>query len=619
MDRASPKVNTQIILKNRWPIPITGKEMEQKAMDLVTTKPVKHFIKSVFIPVSLLILFLTAIPAYSVVLKHMEASSVENDRFMLKLKFSGTPPEMQSYALQDPTRIIIDLPDTSNETGQDHEINKGGLEKVTAIEVSGRTRLIATLNEPVSLKSTIQDNTLLLTMTPYSVNTTLQDAGLQPLLQAVDFKRSKDGAGNIIFLISEQNTLVTIDNSNKKLVLNFPGLRLPDFLNQRRFDMTEFATPVQFVNLIQQKDKVQAFIELTGRYEHISWQSGKKFILSARKIDSGQSAGSANMTHKGERLSLNFQNIEIRAVLQLLADEQNFNLVASDAVKGNITLRLADVPWDQALDIILRSKGLDKRLDGNVMIVAPAQELAIRERESLESKQQIEELSPLRTELIQINYAKASDMDAVLKGSNKNRILSERGSVQVVERVNSLLVNETQEKLDEIKKLIKKVDVPIKQVMIEARIVEARTNIRDELGVEWGTNKEVKRVTRSNNFIEGGEVKETGTKLPQSIKSTRNLKNIAANLGGSKAVDDIFVNLPIADPAAKFALGYITNSVDLFLALTAMELDKKVKIISQPQVITANKKKATIKKGEERAFETTSDNNGTNTVFKDVV
>lgn len=563
----------------------------------VAIDKIKGYILGVFIGlVSAISAFLLAPLAESATLEHLEASPKKDSTFQLKLDFDAAPPELQSYTLQNPARIVVDLPDTLSEIDRYHEIGKAGIERVTVVQAGGRTRLIIALEYPASFTSTVDDRTLLLTMTPEPKKEHKDNQ--QPVLRAVDFQRGKDGAGNIVFLTSSVDAPVSIDSSGQRLMVNFPNLDLPEVLKQR-LDVTEFATPVQFIRLKKNKDQVQAFIELNGKYEYLSWQSGKKFTLSVHEIDKGKKAGSGELTHVGEKLSLNFQDIEIRAVLQLLADEQNFNLVASDAVKGNVTLRLEDVPWDQALNIILRSKGLDKRLEGNVLIVAPAQELASRERQSLESSQKIKDLSPLHTELIQVNYAKASNMASVLQGSENNRILSERGSVQVVERTNSLLINETKDKLVEVRALMAKIDIPVQQVMIEARIVEARTNLREELGVAWGNST-------------AGSLKQT---LPDA--NGRSVSDLNANLGGSKFIKDLFVSLPTTGASSGIRLGYVTNSVDLSLQLSALEVDSKIEIISQPQIITVNKKKAVIKKGEERAFETTSDQ-GTNTTFKDV-
>ncbi len=557
---------------------------------------IRFFLASVFL-LGLSLLYVQSLNART--LKLIDASSHKNDNPRLVLSFDKAPPKLKSYTLKNPERIVIDLPETKSQVKRYRSINKNNIKNLNVIQAGSRTRLVMELAQPAVLKSDIQGNKLNLTIVETEQDKNRAEKTIQRQeLVAVDFKRGNDGAGSVIFKTSVDDVPVTVEDNGQQLSLIFPGLELPDFLN-KRLDVTEFSTPVEFVTIEKTKGQTKVNIDLKGKFEYLSWQSGKKFILSVHEIEKNKKPGSGKLTHTGQKLSLNFQNIEVRAILQLLADEQNFNLVASDAVKGNVTLRLEDVPWDQALNIILRSKGLDKRLEGNILIVAPAQELANRERQSLESNKQIKDLSPLYTELMQINYAKASDITTVLKGSEKNRILSERGSVQVVERTNSLLVNETREKLTEIRNLVEKIDIPVRQVMIEARIVEARTNLREELGVSWGNSTAA----------------ELNTVLPEA--GGRTINNINANLGGSKVLKDLFVSLPVAGATSGIRLGYVTNSVDLSIQLSALETDSKVEIISQPQIITANKKKAVIKKGEERAFETTSDS-GTNTTFRDV-
>ena len=320
--------------------------------------------------------------------------------------------------------------------------------------------------------------------------------------------------------------------------------------------------------------------------------------------------------YSGDRLSLNFQDIEVRDVLQILADFKDLNLVASDTVAGRVTLRLKSVPWDQALDIVLRSKGLGQRQENNVLIVAPAVELAALEREQLESQQQIRELAPLYTELVQINYADASEIAAVLLGGEGNRILSERGSVQVIDRTNSLLVQETQVKLDEIRSLIEKVDIPVRQVMIEARIVNADTGFRKELGVKWG------------GYIQGGNKHKNGVPDPRVmvggqdalVTTTTSEQNGQTVLSRAYTYDQLFTDLSVSGSASSaIALGFLTDSAVLNLELSALESDGGGEIVSQPKVITSDKQKAVIKSGKEIPYQEASSSGATTVSFKDAV
>ncbi|MGB0359990.1 MAG: type IV pilus secretin PilQ, partial [Endozoicomonas sp.] len=406
----------------------------------------------------------------------------------------------------------------------------------------------------------------------------------------IDFQRGEDGEGKVIIALADAKIPMDMNEQAGRIRLEFAGDVIPEKL-RNRLDVIDFATPVMFIDSRVEDGNSSIVIEPKGQFEYLAYQTDNLLTISVKKPErQDHNRRASGLSYKGDKLSLNFQNIEVRAVLQLIADFTDLNLVASDTVGGNVTLRLQNVPWDQALDIVLKAKGLDKRLEGNVLTVAPAAEIAAREREQLENEQQISELAPVYTDLVQINYADAAEISEVIQGSGDAGLLTERGSVQVVDRTNSLLVKDTQAKLDELRDLIEQLDIPIRQVMIEARIVTLSSSLREELGVKWSGQKAE---------IDAG----SGT----------------VDIGG-RGDDNIFTDLSVTGVASTaIQIGLSTNSGLLNLELSALLSDGGGEVISQPKVITADKKTAIIKSGKEIPYEEKTSSGATSVAFKDAV
>lgn len=556
-------------------------------------------------------------------LENIGAVTLPNGKVELKLSFDSAPPKIQGYVIDKPPRISLDLPGTKSGVGKYNAINTENIKSVTVIEGESRTRLIVNLDRPENYQTRQSKNNLFVTIggsTPITPRqpVSLPEPSLQPPTPAkvasptrvtnsekvappfketvagnslfdIGFERGASGEGTVLIQLSSKDVQMNLEEQGSRIRLTFPGAGLPDSL-RNRFDVIDFATPVQYVSARVEDNNTVVVIEPQGSYDYLAWQSGDLLTVSVRPLTPEEAAkkGSSKVAYTGDKLSLNFQDIEVRAVLQILADFKGLNLVASDAVRGNVTLTLKSVPWDQALDIVLQSKGLGQRLDNNVLIVAPAEELAAQEREDLASQQKIVELSPIRSDLIQINYGDAADIASVLRSEEGNRILSERGSVQVLKRTNSLLLSETQEKLDEIRALIEKVDIPVRQVQIEARIVAANTSFSKELGVRWGG---------SVRLGDGNNLQVEGT-----------------------ARDGLFTDLSVSgEDLSALSIGMLTDNTLLNLEISALESDGGGEIISQPKVITSDKHKAVITSGKEVPYPESARNGGTTTKFKRAV
>ena len=552
-------------------------------------------------------------------LENIGAVTLPNGKVELKLSFDSAPPKIQGYVIDKPPRISLDLPDTKSGVNKYNAINAENIRSVTVIEGEKRTRLIVNLDRPENYQTRQIKNNLFVTIGDSTPITPRQPASLPapplesttpakvasptrvtnsekvapPLKETVagnslfdiGFERGASGEGTVLIQLSSKDVQMNLEEQGSRIRLTFPDTELPDSL-RNRFDVIDFATPVQYVSARVEDNNTVVVIEPQGGYDYLAWQSGNLLTVSVRPLTPEEAAqkSSSKVAYTGDKLSLNFQDIEVRAVLQILADFKGLNLVASDNVKGRVTLTLKSVPWDQALDIVLKSKGLDKRLDNNVLVVAPAKELAKQEQEMLTSQQQIVDLSPIRSDLIQINYGNAAEIADVLRGDKDNRILSERGSVQVLKRTNSLLLSETQEKLDEIRALIKKVDIPVRQVQIEARIVAANTEFSKQIGVRWGSSVQL---GRGNNLLVEG----------------------AASNG-------LFTDLSLESPSSGLSIGMLTDNTVLNLEISALESDGGGEIISQPKIITSDKHTALIESGTEVPYQESASNGGATTSFK---
>lgn len=528
------------------------------------------------------------------------------------------------FAVQAPARIALDLPNTTNAAGKNLvEINQGNLKSIHIVEAAERSRLVLNLKQPTSYKAELQGRTLYVVLDPVAnvaaTNATPQVSSLfaqdgnnetQPL-RDVDFRRSTDGAGRVVVSLPNSQVGVDLRQQGKALAVDFLHSSLPEGL-RRRLDVTDFGTPVQTVTTTQQGDRVRMLIEPAGEWEHTAYQSDNQFVVEVRqkKIDLNKLTQGPGFN--GEKLSLNFQNIEVRSLLQVIADFTNFNIVTSDTVTGALTLRLKDVPWDQALHIVMESKGLGMRKTGSVLWIAPKDEIDERTKKDYEAAQAIRKLEPLHTEAFQLNYAKATDLVERLTtsgggGASKVRFLTERGSAIAEPRTNQLFVTDTPSKLEEIKNLLAKLDIPVRQVLIEARIVEATETFGRSLGARLGATD-----LRANRGGDGGySVGNSGT--TRAVWGTDYSNAVGSSgAGGTTNSQGNFVNLPAVlssvPTVGSFAVSIFNSAANRFLTLelSAMEADSKGKVISNPRLITADQTKAYIEQGNEfptQAFE----------------
>ena len=541
------------------------------------------------------------------------------------------------FTVQTPPRVAIDLPGVTNGLGKSNlEINQGNLRSVSVAQSGERTRLVLNLKSPSGYRAQIDGKVLIVSLdgtapapaATSSAQPTRFAEGLnksQLSLRDIDFRRGADGAGRVVVELPNNQVGVDIRQQGTSLVVEFLRSSLPDNL-RRRLDVTDFGTPVQSITTTQQGDRVRMTIEPRGVWEHSAYQSDNQFVLEVRaqKVDPNKLV--QGVGYAGEKLSLNFQNIEVRALLQVIADFTNFNVVTSDTVTGNVTLRLKDVPWDQALDIILQAKSLGLRKSGNVILIAPKDELNAKEKIELEAKQQIAALEPVRTQSFQLNYAKAADIANGLTGqstggtgggSTNTRILSPRGSVVFETRTNQLFVSDIPTKLAEVQELIAKIDIPVRQVLIESRIVIADDSFGRSLGVRLGAAD--LRGTRGGlpGYGIGGDTRVTvGGNLNAVGGQT------LQNSGGVNFADTNFLNLPATgqngfDPAT-FALSLFGASANRFLNLeiSALEADGKGKVVSSPRVVTADQQKALIEQGEELPYQVATSSGATSLQFR---
>ena len=539
------------------------------------------------------------------------------------------------FTVQTPPRIAIDLPGVSNGLGKSNvEVNQGNLRSVSVAQAGERTRLVLNLKAPAGYRAQIDgkvlvislDNNAPATLANSSAQTTRFAESLnrnQLSLRDIDFRRGSDGAGRVVVELPNNQVGVDIRQQGTTLVVEFLRSSLPDSL-RRRLDVTDFGTPVQSITTTQQGDRVRMTVEPRGAWEHSAYQSDNQFVLEVRaqKIDPNKLV--QGVGYAGEKLSLNFQNIEVRALLQVIADFTNFNVVTSDTVTGNVTLRLKDVPWDQALDIILQAKNLGLRKSGNVILIAPKDELNAKEKIELEAKQQIAALEPVRTQSFQLNYAKAADIANGLTGQTTSggsgtasRILSPRGSVVFETRTNQLFVSDIPSKLEEVQALIAKIDIAVRQVLIESRIVIADDSFGRSLGVRLGAAD--LRGTRGGlpGYGIGGDTRVTvGGNLNAVAGQT------LQSSGGAGANDTQFVNLPATGEngfnPATFALSLFGASANRFLNLeiSALEADGKGKVVSSPRVVTADQQKALIEQGEELPYQVATSSGATSLQFR---
>ena len=541
----------------------------------------------------------------------------------VQLTFNEPPSaDIESYTIEDPARIVLDFPDTRSGLEQKrYALSQANATSVMVLESGDRTRMIVNLVDLVPFESAVAGRQL-------TLRVGLDDGQFASAAPATDilrtdanrvervvseitdlaFQRSPDGEGLLILSLTNPAVDASIFSEGGDITLQFMNTNVRESLI-RRFDVTDFATPVQGIDVSTTERGTRLKLRAEGLYDYLAYQTGDEYILAVAALSEEEKRERLNeFDYVGDRISLNFQNIEVRAVLQLIADFTELNLVASDSVTGSITLRLQNVPWDQALDLVLKTQGLDSRQIGNVLMVAPAQEIAERERQEIEANKQLAELAPLQSEFIRIRYAKAVDVVTLFEAGSEEggSLISERGSVVVDERTNSIVVTDTAAKLAEIRDLIEKVDIPIRQVMIEARIVVANSNIDEQLGIRWG----------------GGYLNVNGDKFTSiggDTASVTSLNNQLIDGGRVNMPSAPFVDLGVAEATSGFAVGF--TSTDLFLTaeLSALEASGQGEVVSQPKVITGDKQKAVIKSGREIPYQEGAASGATTTAFKEAV
>ena len=554
-------------------------------------------------------------------LNSLDVASLPGDRVELKLAFDEPVPTPRGYTLDQPARIALDLPGvSSNLASKNRELGVGNARSVTVVEAQGRTRLIVNLTSLVPYSTRVDGNNLFVVLGESSASpAAVSAAPLAPIAKTapvaamaasksisnIDFRRGEGGAGDVVITLSDPTISPSIEEQGGKIRVSFAKTQLPESLRVR-LDVQDFATPVKFVDSSSKAEGASIAIEPTGRYDYLAYQTDDKLTISVKPLSDAdaEKRKAEHFTYSGEKLSLNFQDIDVRSVLQLIADFTDLNLVASDTVQGNITLRLQNVPWDQALELVLKTKGLDKRQVGNVLLVAPADEIAARERQELESQRQIAELAPLRREVVQVNYAKASDIARLFQSvTDQGGASEDRGSIAVDDRTNNIIAYQTQERLDELRRIVAQLDIPVRQVMIEARIVEANVDYDKSLGVKWGGNLNLNdNWSAYGRGAEGLTLEEGGEGEPDIINRPFNLP---------------FVDMGAIGANSGIGLGFVTNNAILDLQLSAMEKTGNGEVVSQPKVVTADKETAKILKGSEVPYQEASSSGATSTSFKE--
>jgi type IV pilus assembly protein PilQ len=561
-------------------------------------------------------------------------------RVQLKTPLTKVPA---SFSVNTPPRVALDFADTGNEAGKSSiDLAQGDVRNVALVQSGSRTRLVLNLKRPLTYTTAIEGKDLVVALSPVAMpgdtasasaySFARGDANASHVLRDLDFRRGKDGEGRVVVDLSDPGVGVDIRQQGQSIVVDFLKSRLPENL-RKRLDVGDFGTPVKAVRATQQGDNARLIIEPQGQWEHNAYQSDTQFVIEVKPVREDPNRLATRQGYRGDRLSLNFQNVDVRALLQVIADFTNLNIVTSDSVAGSLTLRLKDVPWDQALDIILQSKALDMRKNGNVILVAPSEELATKEKLELEARQQIAEIEPVRTEIFQLNYAKSENLVKLLT-NEKQPVLSKRGSAVPDVRTNKVFVQDTAARLEEVRKIIGQIDITVRQVLIEARIVEADDKFSRNLGAKLGFNDLSSTVYRTVGVTDPVTGTATALNVPVYGAGSKVLGNYATLSGNLSGVTDLssqngsgltginaqglgrltatnntnFVNLPASAISgfspASFAVSLFGSSLTRFLnlELSALEADQRGKVVSSPRVLTADQSKATIEQGTELPF-----------------
>ncbi len=570
-------------------------------------------------------------------LEDVNVSTLPGDRVEIRLRLSGPAAAPQSFTIDEPARLVLDLADTRlGLRDRRHDISVGAVRNLMLAEAQNRTRVVISLASTQPYDVHTEGNDIYITVgdagqrdqlptpdrpsvAPFEQpDTEDRRAVRESRIEKIDFRRGDQGEGRVLVELSDDRVPIDIDETSERILVTFQNASVAREF-ERRLDVLDFATPVRTIDTRRGPEGVEVEVRVTGEYEQVAYQSENLFALEFRPLTEREVEERQEREFTGERLTLNFQDIETRAVLQLIADFTDLNIVVSDTVTGNVTLRLQNVPWDQALDIILKTRGLDTRQTGNVILVAPAQEIAQREQQELQARQAREELVPLRSEFIQINYARAGDLARLIR-SEESRMLSERGNVAVDERTNTLLIQDTDDRLGDVRRMVNRLDIPVRQVLIESRIVVATSDFNRELGARFG-------VTHARERGDNGVIAVTGGAAGSDVMIRSGLNNIQ-NTGQPFPVttpslnDRLNVNLPVASPAGRFSMAILDSDYLVDLELSALQSQGRGEVISSPRVITADQKEASISQGVEIPYQTVQAGGGAGSVtteFKEAV
>jgi type IV pilus assembly protein PilQ len=584
---------------------------------------------------ALLVMAQTGLAADKEALEQADFVALPGDEVQIRLTFDHAAPNPTAYKIDKPARLVFDFNNTRSALpGKYFSLGSGNARSMTVVDSRDRARVIVNMGELSGYTSKVSGNQLFITIGKAEVSTdnsavissTKAPAASVKSIDNVDFRRGEQGDGQVLIDLSQASIPVDVQQQGNKIIARFVGTRLPEKL-RRRLDVSDFATPVKAIDSYNDNGTSVMVVEPQGEFEYLAYQTDNKLTISVKPLTKDLKREKA-FTYTGEKLSLNFQDIDVRTVLQLIADFTSMNLVASDTVSGRITLRLQNVPWDQALDLILKTKGLDKRTVGNVMLVAPADEIAKREQLELQANAQTEQLAPLHTEFLQVNYAKATDLSVLINGTNSgstvrmagiSRLLSDRGSVTVDARTNTLILVDTGKKIDEIRDIVAKLDIPVRQVLIESRIVLATTSFNKEVGVNWGILHQ--QLSGGRQFVASGsqqgliDLQTAANSGSQAINPITGQfqSTVAANQANMMAVDLGATGQGVSS----LAVGLVDiNNVLLDLQLSALQSEGRGEIVATPKVMTADKQHARVASGQNVPYLAASSSGATAIVYE---
>jgi len=590
------------------------------------------------------ILLISSIPGMALAatnaIEAITYTSLPGNAIQLSIDLEGPATTPLSFTINDPARIAFDFPNTVSKLKKRIQpLGVGIAQSVTTITAKDKTRVIVNLSEMAPYKVTTRDDKVFITLDSHGAESTIQQqvraaspqrfSDIPRGVENIDFRRGENGEGRVIIKLTDANIPVDVSEQDGKIVVRFIGANLPEKLHEH-LDVIDFATPVQTIEAMTLDNSARIEINpINQDFEHLAYQTDRTFTVELKQIsrEDLDQLKKEKFGYVGERLSLNFQDIPIRAVLQLIADFTGLNVVVSDSVDGNLTLRLKNVPWDQALDIILKAKGLDKRENGNVVLIAPSEEIAAQEKLELEAKQQVVDLAPLRTAYFQVNFAKVTDLEKLFeKKGESTGMLSARGSVIIDERTNSIMIKDTDDNLTEIRRILTRLDVPVRQVLIESRIVIATDDFVKEMGVRFGANY-AKSTAPDSLSVSSGTFRGSSSVMNQAsnnLVSGNPITPVSIPQGGAfeqggPGADRLNVNLPSSSPTGSIAFAILSGGNLLDLELSAREAENTSEIVASPRVVTADRNEAFIESGVEIPYQTTTSSGATQIAFKKAV